>query len=459
MSSLDHATRVASILNKAGFEAYIIGGAVRDLLLGRDPKDFDLVTNATPEQLEKIDAFHGVKPVHPRQAFGVTLVTILDGKNQISFEVTTYRRDIEAHLGRKLTKVEFAHLEDDLERRDFTINALAYDPLNNYLIDEVGGLSDLESKKIRFIGNPNQRILEDPLRIMRGLRFGQQLDFSFEPSTEQALEQAIANNQLSEIAIDRLRQELNIMLKLGNRAAGLELLDSMGALAQILPELTAGKGVAQPHDMHAEGDVFTHTMIAVRYLPIDASLRLIWATLLHDIGKVPTQTMPRSKADRIHFNNHFKVGAEMAANVLSRFNFAKRFTREVSWMIEMHMGIDDLPKMTPAHQARMLSHPGFADLLKLHHADARASWQPRGSTVYKPDPKFEQLHEIYDEFLANQQKPQPKLKDIGIDGHWLSQELGIARGPQLGIALEKLETAFFEGKVKSKEDAKKLLSS
>ncbi len=459
-SELEAASLAAKALSTAGFESYIIGGAVRDILLGLDPKDFDLVTNATPEEIAKVQEFEDVKPVHPAQAFGVTLVKIrVRGGSRIKLEITTYRRDIEAHLGRSLTKVEFAHIEDDLKRRDFTINALALDPQNSYLLDEVEGLKDLDKKLVRFIGDPTTRIQEDPLRVMRGIRFVHQLNFNFTATTGEAIKSAIKNGVLAQIATDRLRQELNLMLLLPKKRKLIDMLDQIGALKDILPEVVAGKGVAQPKDMHAEGDVFTHTVLALDSLPADASLRLVWATLLHDIGKPPTLKLPQASNDRIRFNDHFRVGANIAKNLLVRLKFSKVFTAEVCWMIEYHLGIDDLPKMTPAHQRSMMSNNAFSDLLELHKADAHASWSYSAEgKLHKTIPEFSEITAMWKEFQAQRSNPQPTLKkEFGVDGTWLKHEFGYVDGKELGGILTLLNNAYDKGLVKSINDAKDLV--
>jgi len=293
---------------------------------------------------------------------------------------------------------------------------------------------------------------------MRGIRLSSQLAFELEPATKSAIRQALAGGVLAQIATDRLRSELNLILKQPHREQAVKELDQLGALEKLLPELTAGKQIAQPLDMHAEGDVFTHSLLSLSYLPAGASLRLVWATLLHDIGKVPTQSQPQTASERIRFNAHYRVGAEMARSVLERFNFAKKFISEVAWMIEYHMGIDDLPKMTKAHQRQMMLHPAFADLLELHRADAKASWSKQREKIVKPNPKFPQIEAIWQNFQAQQTRPQPNLKkDLGIDGNWLKTEFGITDGPTLGRLLERLNSAYLDKDLKSVADAKRLV--
>lgn len=456
------ALKVAETLNKHGFEAFVIGGAVRDLLLGHPPKDYDVVTNAKPAEILKFDEFKESFYKDTAQAFGVTRVEIEvpdgDKTHIIEVEIATYRRDIEAHLGRKQTKVEFAHLEDDVLRRDFTINALALDPLTNFVADYVDGIGDLDNKLIRFIGEARERIGEDPLRVIRGIRLKHQLGFEYEPATEQAIKQAIADGRLHDIATERLATELTRIITHPSRYQALGDLDQLGALASVLPEVVAGRGVPQPPELHSEGDVLTHTLLAMKYLPDNPSRRLAWATLLHDIGKPPT-FKPRSKTgDRIRFSDHYEVGAQLARKVLSRLRFGNKLIDEVAWMIHYHMGIDDLPKMRPNRQANFMSHPAFADLLALHKADAHAAWSKKDGKVDKGPAHFPAIEQLWADFQAQTEQKKPSLKDdLGIDGAWVMREFGVKEGPELGKIMHELNEAYLDHKISSQADAKKLI--
>lgn len=449
------AKQAAAILNRHGFDAYIIGGAVRDLWLGRQPKDFDLVTNARPEQIMAIDEFKKSKYKDAAQAFGVTRVKFTHGGASGELEIATFRKDLEAHRGRKATKVAFAELEDDVWRRDFTINALALEPLSGQVIDYVGGINDLEHRLVRFIGRPAERIKEDPLRIMRAIRFKNHLKFSYDPATARALKAAVRRGQVDMIATDRLRDELtNLLIHASRRQAVKDLYD-FGILERVLPEVTAGKGVDQPGQFHAEGDVWQHELLVLDYLPANPSRRLAWAALLHDIGKPPTATPPHDPKDRIRFNRHYAVGAEMAKTILRRLRFSTKDTKDITWMIYNHMTIDDLPSMRPGHQQRMLEHPAFSDLLELHRADAAASWRPGRPHNDKPD--FSEIEQLWQEHrLKSPSERQPSLKrDLGIDGDWLLRQLGkefdLAPGPLLGRVLRALEELYLDEKIKNPE--------
>jgi poly(A) polymerase len=457
---LTGAHTAALCLNAAGFEAYIIGGAVRDMLLERTPKDFDLVTDATPDQVTSIPDFKRPRYIDTSQAYGVTRVrvpvSLETGDSQdVELEIATYRRDVAAHLGRTRTKVEFAHLEDDAGRRDFTVNALALDPATYQLIDIIDGLSDLEHRLLRFIGEPATRVQEDPLRVLRAIRLKNQLTFDYEEATYQALEQAIQREALDDIAPDRIRFELTYMLAHKRRLSALGDLDGLGALEMLLPEVTAQKGVRQPETIHAEGDVWQHCLLTMQYLPNIISPRLAWAALLHDVGKVTTARSAEDTGDRIRFDRHYEAGAEIARQVLRRIGFGKRFRNEVAWMVRHHLAIDDLPRMRPGRAKHMMSHPAFADLLQLHKADAHAAWSTDTSGAVDTGPAdFSQLEQMWAQFQREQHQHPPSLKhDLGIDGNWLLQNFGLSRGPHIGEILTALEEKYLDDEIITAEDA------
>ena len=459
----DYTTAKAAALKltKARFEAYIVGGAVRDIMLDKQPKDFDLATNAKPKQIKALKGLGSALYKDTAQAYGVTRVK-LRGKE---LEVATFRRDVQAHLGRKHTRVKFTSLEEDVRRRDFTINALALDPLTNQIIDYVGGVDDIVNRRICFIGDPLKRIYEDPLRVLRAIRFRNTLAFEYTPETSKALQAAVRSGIIKTIAADRLCQEMTAMLSHNSRRSSLEDLDDYGILAQIVPEVVAGKGVKQPPQFHAEGDVWTHQLMVMESLPQNPSKQLTWAALLHDIGKAKTQSLPKSAQDRIRFNKHSETGAHMAHKVLQRLSFSKQDIKRICWIIYHHINIDDLPSMRPSHQQAMLSHPAFADLFELHKVDAMASWYDNKP---KPPPRFYQIENLWRKFLSQTpQQRHPSLKrDLGIDGHWLQlqlgDELGLKPGPLLGQVLKSLEEDYRDKGVKTRsyyiDLARKLVS-
>jgi len=435
------AKAAAEVLQRHGFEAYIIGGAVRDLRLGLRPKDFDLVTSATPEQIGQIGEFTRSTYKDTAQAFGVARVKFQWGGRENELEVATFRKDIDPHLGRKATKVEYATLEEDVLRRDLTINALALNPATNEVLDYVGGVADLEARKIRFIGNARDRIAEDPLRIMRAIRFKNHLGFMYDEQTAEAIARAAQDGAVETIATDRLRDELTRLLVHPTRRTALMDLDTFGILHRILPEVTAGKETEQQPQYHAEGSVWKHELLILDYLPDHPSRRLAWAALLHDIGKAATARSD-GQDEHITFNEHYSVGAEMARRILTRLNFSNRDISDITWMVHHHMAIDDLPQMRIGHQRQMLGHPAFEDLLELHRADAAASWRPNRPHGTKP--AFREIERLWHDYQSTAPEDrQPSLKrDLGIDGNWLirhfGQELNLT-GPQIGSVLEELE--------------------
>lgn len=460
---LQAAELVIKRLQDRGFEGYVVGGAVRDMLLGREPKDFDVVTNASPNQVLEIMDFGQSQHIDPAQAFGVTKVKVSVGGVAATVEVTTYRRDVEAHLGRKLTRVEFAHIEDDLERRDFTINALALDLGSNFLVDLHDGVVDLENKIIRFIGDPEARINEDPLRILRAVRFRNQLAFQYEAATELALLRAIEQGRLRDIAVDRVREELTRMLTHPSRRVALEDMYNLGIIQTLLPELAACVGVAQPSDHHSEGDVWVHTLCAADVLPEHPGIRLAWATVLHDIGKAVTVSQPNNDHDRIHFDNHFRVGADMTRHILSRLHFSKKMQDEITWLVHYHLITDSFPQMKQSRRYYYMSHPAFNDLLELHKADVRGS-HSSPDTKDSGEAEINRLEAEWEEYRKLSEQSVPSLKQaLGVDGHWLQSEFSITKSLELGDILEQLQEAFLDGDIKSQEDAtnfvKKILAN
>ena len=438
----ESAKDAAGILTRHGFEAYIIGGAVRDLQLGKRPKDFDLVTNATPEQIEQMPEFKRSTYKDTAQAFGVTRVKFDYKGVEAGLEIATFRKDIDPHLGRRATKVEYATLQEDVLRRDFTVNALALNPATGEVLDYVGGIPDLEAKVIRFIGDPAARIAEDPLRLMRAIRFKNHLGFAYEPQTALAIREAVAEGRVETIAVDRLRDELTSLLVHSSRKQAVIDLDEFGILERILPEVTAGKATKQPPQYHAEGTVWRHEQLILDYLPHHPSRRLAWAALLHDIGKAPTISMPEHDGERIRFDRHYSVGAELARSILKRLKFSNRDINDITWMVHYHMAIDDLPQMRPGHRRQMLGHPAFEDLLELHRADAAASWRP--NLPHGTKPQFKEIERLWHEYQSTAPElRQPSLKrDLGIDGHWLAKHFGAEftlTGPIIGKILGELE--------------------
>ncbi len=459
----DHAYQAAFIaaqtLQQSGYEAFWVGGAVRDLLLRQQPKDYDIATSATPDQIQAIKGFSKAVFNDSSQAYGISRVRLPEWP-EIEIEIATFRRDIDPHRGRKATTIAYADLPSDLTRRDFTINALAYDPCRQLLIDIVDGQADIAAKQIRFIGDPERRLTEDPLRLLRAIRLKNTLGFHYTEATMSAIRAAVKQGMVHTIAIDRIRQELTRMLIHPSRAQAMADCLSLGILQQLLPEVARGKGTAQPPQLHAEGDVWQHHMLALQALPEHPTSRLAWATLLHDVGKPPTQSFPTDTHDRIRFNRHYAVGADIAYRILNRLQFPHALRDDIVWMIAHHLNIDELPVMRPGRQRVMLDHPAFGDLLELHKADAAATWPKGGKPTHAPD--FSTLEALWHHYqIELQHTPKPSLKrDLGIDGHWLqttfATELQGTEPALIGTILAELETAFIDEHITEVDQLKML---
>ncbi len=452
------ACEVLNILTENGYEAYFIGGMVRDLLLGRDSADFDLATNATPDQI--LGLFAESKHPDTSVAYGVTRVSLED----FEFEIATFRKDIDTGQGRHKTKVEFANLEDDVERRDFTINALAFDPKNNTIIDYVGGVKDIEDEIIRFVGDPKSRIEEDPLRLLRAIRFKNRLGFQYDPDTEKAILSAVQEGFLGQISQDRLNTELTKMLIDPSREIAFFDLDRYGILDLVLPEISAEKQVAQPEQFHAEGDVFKHQTLLLDNLPQNPSKILVWSALLHDIGKPLTQTLPNpeNSHDRIRFNGHAEVGSRLAVEILHRLRFSQKEIEAVEWIIANHINITQISNNSKrSTQFRLFSHPYFPELLALLEADSKASLRAGPNGLVPDMSKYQEINDLYSNFLKIPQEQKTNLKEaIGIDGKFLITHYGLKQGPLIGRLLHRLETMYLDDPDTEMEAKKnRLLSS
>ncbi|WP_231363793.1 CCA tRNA nucleotidyltransferase [Verrucomicrobium sp. 3C] len=417
-------------LQEAGNIAYFAGGCVRDRLLGHESHDIDIATTATPEEVQRL--FPQATGLHGK-AFGVVRVPSGD----YSFEVATFRRDIGTRDARHPDRVVFAHPAEDAYRRDFTINALFYDPVSERLIDYVGGQLDLVERKLRAVGNPSQRFSEDKLRLLRAVRFAANLGFAIETETWLALQaQAVT---VSLVSIERIRDELDRIWSGAAPAQGLDLLDRSGLLAQILPEVSALHGVEQPKEFHPEGDVFVHTRLLLDQLH-HAPLPLAWSALLHDVGKPITR-----KADpsgRIRFFEHEVVGARMADRILSRLRQPNSLIEAVVAMVANHMAFKDAREMRPATLKRLLARATFPLELELHRIDCLAC---HGDLSI-----YEFLHSKLEELPPSDISP-PRL----LTGHDLIA-LGLGPGPRLGSLLEAIRESQLNGQIRTREQALEL---
>ncbi|HVY94135.1 MAG TPA: CCA tRNA nucleotidyltransferase [Bryobacteraceae bacterium] len=425
MTNEELAKSIVERLRAQGHSAWLVGGCVRDLLLGRAPKDFDVATSACPEELLRLFPGSGQVGAH----FGVVLVH--DGEAHV--EVATFRSDLDYADGRRPSAVHFeTSPEQDVLRRDFTINALLLDPATNEVIDYTGGRADLTAGIIRAIGDPVRRFREDHLRLLRAVRFAARLNFTIEPATFAAMKQLAPS--IHGISAERIRDEISRILTEGGARRGFELLDSSGLLQEILPEVSALKGVEQPPAFHPEGDVWTHTLIMLEGLknpPLDLAL----GVLLHDIGKPATFRM----ADRIRFDGHVEKGVEIAHRILNRLRYPGAVIEQAEALIANHMKFKDVPAMRESRLKRFLRMPKFEEHLELHRLDCLSS---HGS-LENYDFAIRKLNEAPPEQL----RPKPLITGRDLIG------AGFTPGPKFGIALHEAEDAQLEGRAKTHEEA------
>jgi len=486
-SSRDIAAEIVARLQCVGFAAFWVGGCVRDFLLGREPQDFDIATDARPEQVETL--FKKTIPVGRK--FGV-MVVVEDGQQ---FQVATFRAEADYQDGRRPEKVVFASAEADALRRDFTVNGLFYDPLTEKIHDWVGGEKDLRAKIIRTIGVPEERFAEDHLRLLRAVRFAAQLDFEIESRTFAAIQSLAPKIKL--ISAERIRDELlklfapNQNVAAGilpaveggilppgknagnfkrldkfqqpsvrraahtpgrmpgstagetpaatNAARGLVLLRDSGLLEQILPELAATISCEQSPDYHPEGNVFEHIKLMLEKMPADSNELLSWAVLLHDIAK-PVTAERDTVTGAIHFYGHEKVGAEMARAILNRLRFPKKQIEEIAACVLHHMQFKDVKQMRKATLRRLLLRETFPLELELHRLDCLGS---HGDL------------ELYDFLIqqAEELKMKPTIRPPLLTGNDLIS-FGMKPGPAMGALLNEIREKQLADELKTQRQAK-----
>jgi poly(A) polymerase len=421
------AVEIIQTLRRAGHEALLAGGCVRDYLLGRAPKDHDVATSATPQQVIRL--FPGALTVGAH--FGVVIVR--RGEEQV--EVATFRTDGSYKDGRRPESVTFSTAEEDARRRDFTVNGLFRDPVDDRILDYVGGLADLEGRILRAIGDPMRRFEEDRLRLLRAVRFATVLGFEIEPETWWAVRASA--HLLPTVSAERIRDEFVKILLHPSRQRGFDLLVESGLMAGIMPEVLALKGVQQPPQWHPEGDVFVHTRLMLGLLPGDAPLTLVLGVLLHDIAKPATFAVDED--GRIRFNGHDKLGAEMAGEILRRMKFSNEVIEAVQPVVEHHMAFKDVTRMRKSTLKRMMARPTWPDELALHRVDCLGS---NGMLD-----NYEFMVRKAEEFSSEPLIPRPLLS-----GHDLIA-LGWKPGRGVGQALSAVQDAQLEGLVATREDA------
>jgi putative nucleotidyltransferase with HDIG domain len=422
------AEAVISRIHRAGHLALFAGGCVRDLRRGIEPKDYDIATDATPYEILRIFPEGNMIGAH----FGVVLVKL----GGFPFEIATFRAEGEYRDGRRPESVTFTTPEEDAKRRDFTINGLFFDPRTSEVIDHVGGLADLDARLLRAIGDPVERFREDYLRMLRAVRFATVLDFEIEQHTLAALRARAPH--AAEISPERIRDELDKIWLSPRRVRGFDLLVESHLMQAILPEIMALQGCEQPPQFHPEGDVFVHTRIMLGLLPPDAGLPLVLSVLFHDIGKPETYSYD-AEADRIRFNGHDRLGAEMTVGILKRLRYPNHVIDAVEAGVANHMIFKDVKQMRTAKLKRFMARETFDDELELHRVDCASSHGLLDN--------WEFLREKAGEFAAEPLIP-PRL----VTGHDLMQ-LGWRPGPELGDLLTRIQDLQLEGTLKTREEA------
>jgi len=431
----EFATSIVQTLRRRGNQAFLVGGCVRDLLLGREPKDYDVATDATPRQV--MDIFPETYAVGAQ--FGVVLVPSPEDERSSedsssksnAVEVATFRSDIGYSDGRHPDEVRFSKTpQEDVARRDFTINGMMLDPVSGEVLDFVGGRDDLKAGIIRTIGDPEQRFGEDKLRMLRAIRFAARFEYEIEAETFSAIKRLA--EWIHVVSRERVRDELTRMLTEGHARRALLLLDESGLLRQVLPEISAMKGVEQPPEFHPEGDVFVHTLLLLQNLPHPCPMTLGWGALLHDVGKPPTFRV----AERIRFDGHVEVGVKMAQEICVRLRFSNDETEQVLALVDNHMRFSHATRMNQSTLKKFLRMPLFDEHLALHRADCLAS--------HRNLETYEFVQRKKEETPPEAMRPSPLVTgdDLIAAGH--------VPGPKFRQILSAVEDAQLEGRLPSR---------
>jgi poly(A) polymerase len=424
----EFATEVVARLKGAGFQALWAGGCVRDLILGLEPSDYDVATDATPEQV--MGLFRRTVPVGV--SFGV--VRVLGQEVAGEVEVATFRSDGDYLDGRRPESVTFGDARLDAERRDFTINGMFLDPMSGEVLDFVGGRADLDAKVLRAIGDPVARFTEDKLRLIRAVRFAARFGMTIEPATRSSIE-AMAD-QIRVVSVERIAQELRKMLVHPTRAKSMALAMDVGLIAAVLPPLVHTKGLFQGKPVQPQGDLWDHTLLVLDKLPANPSFPLAFAALLHDVGKPKSKGL---KHGRTSFHNHEQIGRAIADQLCRDLKLANHERERVTWLVEYHQYLGEATKLRESKLKRILAEPGIEELLALHRADALAS-------------TGDASHVDYCEAYLREQPAGPINPPPLINGHDLARH-GLRSGPQTKHHLEMVREAQLDRLIHSKKEA------
>ena len=440
MNARAFAEHICRTLRSAGYQAYFVGGCVRDILLQREPADYDVATDATPERVEQI--FPNSLMVGAK--FGVVVAVqepdASDDAEDASatVEVATFRSDIGYSDGRHPDQVVYSSTpQEDVQRRDFTINGLLLDPATNEVLDFVGGRDDLRAGIIRAIGRPEERFREDKLRMLRAVRFAARFGYAIEPETLRAIQLLAA--EIGQVSAERLRDELTKLLTEGAARRGFELLAETRLLPQLLPEIARMQGVQQPPQFHPEGDVWIHTLLMLEGLPPGCSPTLAWGVLLHDVGKPPTFTPPSGPNGRIRFDRHVEVGTRMAEEICERLRFSNVDTVQIASLVANHLKFKDVPQMKRSTLKRFVRLDRFDEHMELHRLDCSSS--------HRNLENYEFMRRFLAETPPEEVRPIRLLTGDDLIG------LGFRPGPEFREILDAAEDAQLEGSINSHDDA------
>jgi poly(A) polymerase len=431
MNARELANSICRTLQERGYEALLAGGCVRDILLKREPADYDVATNATPEMVMQI--FPESLAVGAR--FGVVLIPHEGHK----VEVATFRSDASYSDGRHPDRVVYSpSAREDVQRRDFTINGMMMRHDTGEVLDFVGGHRDLQAGIVRAIGDPACRFAEDKLRMLRAVRFSARFAFPIEKNTFAAIR--AASDQIVQVSPERIREELTRLLTEGAARRAFELLDETDLLQAVLPEVAAMKGVQQPPEFHPEGDVWIHTRMMLERLPAGVSATLAWGVLLHDVGKPATFKPAAETGDRIRFDGHVEAGVELAAQICERLRFSTEAAEQIVALVCNHMRFKDVSQMKAATLKRFVRLPDFSEHLELHRLDCLASHGRLDA--------YQFVRHFAEETPPEQIRPTRLLTGYDL------LAMGVKPGPVLGMLLRALEEAQLNDEVRTPEAAR-----
>ncbi len=435
MSERDFALEVVQRLHQSGHQALWAGGCVRDELLGWAPTDYDVATDARPEMVRRLFR----KTIAVGMSFGV--VEVLGPRTDSGYlkvQVATFRSDGAYTDGRRPDEVVFSSPQEDAQRRDFTINGMFFDPIENKLIDYVGGQADLQARILRAIGDPEARFAEDKLRMLRAVRFAPRFDLEIETRTAQAIRDHAP--EIRAVSAERIAEEFRKMLVHPRRGRAMNLLLDLELAPMILPEIVPMKGLPQGPPDAPVGNLWDHVVRVLELLGPEPSFPLAMAALLHDVGK--PRTVGRTP-DRYTFHGHEHVGRRLAGEISLRLKLSNLERERIEWLVEKHQFLCDVRQMRTSKLKMTLAHPGIRELLALHRADALA-WERGVDHV-------EYCEQLLREWTEADLNPTPL-----VTGHDLAR-MGIEPGPIYKRLLDAVREAQLEGTISNGKQAAELV--